>query len=605
MNDWSRRWKAPVAGNTIFIAAVAAVTALPCAAKPTADARLQKAVVGIGETIALEVVVSGTADADVVADIPSVSGLRITGPQTSRMSQTTIINGRQESSITTTLSYQVTPLQEGQFTIPAFPVQVDGMKTTVGPLRLRAEQSPQSAAIKLRATVDDRTPFVQQPLTYRVTWFVADEIHGYELTIPAFDERRDYLVQPVAPSGGARTQDLVVSNVTYKAAVGRETLEGVDYTTFTVTARVYPLREGSLVLPSPLVRAAVQQGWEVVRDFFFAERRPKLVTMTAVGERIALAVRPLPSEGRPRSFSGAVGRYTFSVSASDSTARVGDPIRLTMRVGGSGLLSQVPRPNLASLPEVTRDFAILGTLEPGEVTGDQIVFEEIVRPKHGEVKQFPAIPFAYFDPARQEYRTAWSDPVPLRVMVAPEVGPVEAFGAPDAAARTPAEASGGLRAPYRGPRLADTPGDPWSSLVYLLAAPIAYGMLLTGVTVRRRIARDSGRWSRRGAILGLEKELARLKGMAPREGDAFYAELAALCARQVAARLGVSLAEVTPHDVPRLVAEGVLPEEVGGQLSGLLEEIDRARFSPHSGETEARVALLAQVRRVIKAVKRP
>ena len=589
---------------SVALAAIG-LAGLPCGAAPSVDARLQKSVAGVGETIALEIVVTGSAEANVTAVLPAVNGLRVSGPQTSRMSQTTIINGRQESSITTTLSYQVTALQSGQFTIPAFAVQVDGDQTTVGPLRLRVEQGSQSTVIKLRAAIDDRSPFVQQPLTYRVTWFVADEIHGYELTIPALDERQNYLVEVLSPPAGSRAQDLVVNKVTHRAVVGQETLEGADYTTFTVTARVYPLREGSIVLPAPLVRAAVQQGWEVVRDFFFAERRPKLVTMTAVGEQVTLSVRALPSEGRPRGFSGAVGGYSFSVSASDSVARVGDPIRLSMRIEGSGLLSQLPRPDLGALPEVTQNFAVLGTLEPGEITGSRIVFEEIVRPKTADVKEFPAIPLAYFDPSKEEYRTAWSDPIPLRILSAPDVGPVEAFGAVDAAARTPSETAGGLRAPYRGPGLAETPGDPWSPLTYLLAAPVAYYLLLAGVTVRRRVARDPSGWSRRSAVFGLDKELARLKKTARQEGDAFYSELADLCARQVAARLGVSPAEVTPHDVSRLVGDGVLSQEAGERLEGLLEEIDQARFSPHSGEAEARVALLPRVRAVIKAARRP
>jgi hypothetical protein len=124
------------------------------------------------------------------------------------------------------------------------------------------------------------------------------------------------------------------------------------------------------------------------------------------------------------------------------------------------------------------------------------------------------------------------------------------------------------------------------------------------MTVRRRVAQNPAGWSRRGAVFGLDKDLARLKRVARQEGDVFYSELADLCARQVAARLGVSPAEVTPHDVSRLVGQGVLSPEAGVRLQGLLEEVDQARFSPHSGEAEARVALLPRTRAVIKAVKR-
>ena len=173
----------------------------------------------------------------------------------------------------------------------------------------------------------------------------------------------------------------------------------------------------------------------------------------------------------------------------------------------------------------------------------------------------------------------------------------------DAAARTPSEAAGGLRAPYRGPALTATPDDPWSPLTRLLIAPAIYVLILGVATARRSIARDSDAWSRRGAVLGLNKDLARLRKMAGQESSAFYSDLADLCARQVAARLGISPAEVTPHDVPRLVSLGVLSAGAGKRLQELLEEVDLARFSPHSMEEAAQASMLERARGVIRGVK--
>ncbi len=591
-------------GNVLIgaLAVLGTVLVRPCPGTPTVEARLEKTVVGVGETLGLTITVTGSADVEVRATVPQVEGLRIEGPQTSRMSQVTIINGRQESSVHTTLTYRITALRAGQFTIPAFPVEVDGTTRQVGPLGLRAERGSQASAIRLRCTVDDRSPFVQQPVTYRVTWLVANEIHAYELTIPVLDGGDELVVEFMPPRGASRTQELMVNGVPMGAAVGKETVEGADYTTFTVTARIYPLKEGALTLPAPIVRASVQQGWEVVRDFFFMERRPKLVTMTAVGDQVRLSVRGLPVEGRPRGFGGAVGSYELAISASDTVVRVGDPILLTIRIKGSGLLSQVRRPDLGAVPEVARDFAVLGTLDPGEVSGNEMVFRETVRPKSAEVRRFPPVPFSYFDPSTQRYRTAWSSPIPLRVSPAPPVGPLETFGAREEAGRRPTEAVGGLRAPSRGEALLSPARDPWAPLVRVLAAPLAYGVLVGTMAIRRHLTRNRALWARRGAMLGLERGLSRVGRIA--DDDAFFAAVAELCAHQVAARLGISPAEVTPHDIPRLVAEGVLAQEGADQLQGLLEEIDRARFSPRPSDPQARAALVSRARKVLSSVRR-
>jgi hypothetical protein len=349
----------------------------------------------------------------------------------------------------------------------------------------------------------------------------------------------------------------------------------------------------------------VRDGWTVERDFFgFTNRVPKYKTLTTAANEIALQVRSLPEEGKPRGFSGAVGNYSFSISADVTDVRVGDPIRLTMTVKGDGLLDQIPRIDLAELPDVTRDFSVVETLEPGEVLNDRVIFEQVVRPKRDAVDGFPSIPFTYFDTRTGEYGNAWSNVVPLTVDPAPGLGPLEEFGVVAETGRTPAETSEGLRGLYRGDELITRMQNPWKPLVWILVAPGCYALLVSVVLIRQRLSTGSEAWKRRGAILGSRKAFARVSRLVGEVGDSFFSELAEICTTQVSTRLGIGKGEVTVHDIPKLIERGVLERNSGEELKSLLEDLDALRFSPEATETRSRSELLQRAREIIPRVRR-
>ncbi len=572
---------------------------------PPVQGRLRKSLVRLGEQVQLEIVVEGTTEAEVRAQAPRVSGLRITGPQTSRSSQTSIINGRVESSVTSTLTFQITAVKEGSYTIPGIPVTVNGKKHSVGPFRLRVERSPQSNMMLLRADVEKRRVFLQEPVTYRISWYIATDVEDYVFTIPVLEAGEVFRMEAVAPPKDARSVMLALNSLRIPASVGTETLDGLDYAVYRVSLRLYPLRQGEITLEAPFIRASVREGWTVERDFFgFTRRVPKVKILAAAAEASVLHVNPLPVEGRPRGFSGAVGSCTFAVDADQTDVRVGDPIRLTMIVRGRGLLDQIARYDLSSFQEVTRDFAVVETLEPGEVSKDKVVFEQVVRARSDTVEAFPAIPFSYFDTRRGRYESAWSKPVPLHVTAAPKLGAMEEYGVTAGEGRKPAETTAGLRALFTGPELYASTPDPRRSLGWLLLAPGGYAFLLLVVTLRAKFGSGNAGWKRRRTMLGSGKAFAKMRKLADKSGEEFFTGLTEICSEQVSIRLGVGKGEVTVHDLPKLVARGLLSQDTGTQLREFLEELDALRFSPYSGDAASRHALLDKAKSLMPKVKK-
>ena len=71
---------------------------------------------------------------------------------------------------------------------------------------------------------------------------------------------------------------------------------------------------------------------------------------------LKLTVLSVPEQGKPAGFYGLVGRYTISAAAAPTKVNVGDPITLTIKIGGSKYLKPVQWPELEGLEELTGNF---------------------------------------------------------------------------------------------------------------------------------------------------------------------------------------------------------------------------------------------------------
>ena len=63
-------------------------------------------------------------------------------------------------------------------------------------------------------------------------------------------------------------------------------------------------------------------------------------------ESVIIKAKPLPEQGKPIDFKGAVGSYNMEVSTKAQQVKVGDPITLSISVYGEGNIQTVSEPLL-------------------------------------------------------------------------------------------------------------------------------------------------------------------------------------------------------------------------------------------------------------------
>ncbi|MHC4937976.1 MAG: BatD family protein [Planctomycetota bacterium] len=175
-----------------------------------------------------------------------------------------------------------------------------------------------------------------------------------------------------------------------------------------VIRRTYlPTSPGELIFPAPVLRCATATEF---RDDFIHGRMPVDRTdITVEGTERRVLVLPLPAEGRPERFGGAVGRFQVEVESDPGTLDLNEIFKLVLRIEGEGNLAHFDTPRLA-----LAGFHVYGSVDDRGERRRSITYD--VAPAELGVTQVPPIEFGYFDPAAGEYRSSTTEPIPVRVV---------------------------------------------------------------------------------------------------------------------------------------------------------------------------------------------
>jgi hypothetical protein len=174
---------------------------------------------------------------------------------------------------------------------------------------------------------------------------------------------------------------------------------GVAYDLFIAHQVVFPLVAGTIAIPSAMLKYSTP----VALQFFSQEERFALNSQPET-----LMVRALPSEGRPPTFSGAVGAaLRLERRVTPMTAHAGEGVAVELAVSGLGNTALWPAPELR-WPRSTRayvDRVDEQVTSSGGQLGGVKTFRYLVVPDSAGPLTLPAVSYPYYDLAARGYRS--------------------------------------------------------------------------------------------------------------------------------------------------------------------------------------------------------
>ncbi len=391
----------------------------------------------VGSPIQLMISINNASDYE-QPTLPHIDGIKIrSAGAPSQSSQVTIINGRRSESRSVVLRYLITPRREGTFEIPPLTFKVDGKDVKTEAIKIIATKSETGDLLFVEIEGKKEKVFVGQPLDLALRIYIKPyRDREQEITLSEGDMWNLISDQTSWGSFQNRIEEMAKKR---QRPGGKEVLhdngqgEERAYYMYEINAKVYPTKAGKIsgddlqiVVNYP---TALGRSRDPFDSFFddspfgggfmsspFGNRLSVTSSRPVVAEATvdATEVLPVPTEGRPADYRGAVGQYKIVTQASPVNVHAGDSITLNLGIVGTGPMELVQAPPLSELPELKK-FKVSNQPLAGYVKDDSKVFSTTIRPRQAGISEIPAIPFSFFNPETEKFETVHSAPIAITV----------------------------------------------------------------------------------------------------------------------------------------------------------------------------------------------
>lgn len=565
----------------LLVLALAVLRTSDAAAAVTIRAWLDPPSVRVGETADLSVELRGTQSSETPSvPAPQGVGVRYVGPST----QLSIVNGR--SSAAVTHRFAVNATREGTFTLGPITVQAEGQTLQAGSPMLRVVaggaadpgSGPAGDQLRLELTVPRTTVYLHERVPFTVTLRVG-QVRVSNVQFPRVGGD-GFTVEPLG-----------------QPAQRQETRDGGTFQVVEFHSALTPASAGSVTVGPVTMSMGVvgQRSGGRGHGFFFGGMTQEPVELAS--QPLALDVLPLPEQGKPPDFSGAVGRFALAVRATPLELAVGDPVTLTYTLSGEGDLASVTPPALAG-SDTLRVYPVQAAAVPAGNAAGTRVFEQVVIPQQPGPQRLPPVRFSWFDPEARAYRTAEQPPITLTVRPAPQGSGPQIVGGPAATTGRPEEALGRdivfiKEAPGT---LAPIGSGLWLSPLFWavqLVPLLVLGAAMLVARRRERLGTDTryARFTRAGrAARGALAEARAALGQG--DAGAFHDRVARAVRDYLTAKLDLPPGAVTAEQVSARLREAGLADGVADEVRAFFSACEVARFAPAvSGDGDLRRTL--------------
>ena len=496
---------------------------------------------------------------------------------------TSIINGRVSSEITKT--FILAPKHTGILTVEPAKIVVDGKTYSTEPIQIKVNegQSPpatspgknglagrkpqaldRSKDIVFRLELTKTKPYVNEAVGGIYKLYVKDGTRVGDLQVVKLPEYKGFWTQSVSKKI-KRLPDTEINGQTYHVYDLGEIV-------------LFPQHDGLLKI-NPEKIQVVKLVRKVESFGIFREYVDVPVTMTLSGGSKVLRVKPLPKNGKPEDFSGAVGDFSFKAETDKTVLKTGDALTFRMYVQGTGNLGFFDLPEL-HLPEALEIY------EPetkkntrAGLNGINGKIEKVytVIPHQPGKYKIPSLTFTYFDPAKEKYITLQTEPINLEVTAGNAIVSNTSPSAP----ATPGMVFRFIRT--NKPAWISIDRKPFYGsfrfylllLLILLGFPVTYAFYVW----RKKYLSDTDTLARKKT----EKYISTLLSDAKKSiGDKnlFYGHLEKALLSFLSNRLRISGVNLKKDVLMKKLAEKGIPGNIINDLNRLWDRIEAARYSP-------------------------
>jgi hypothetical protein len=562
-------------------------------AKPSVRASVDRTLIGLGDRIEYTLTVTGDSGSAPDAKIPEFPGFDVTS--TSQSSQFSFVNGSFSASKTVQLI--LVPHSVGTFTFPPAEIVVKGRVYKSESFTVTVKDGistpprghmPRKVPPSYKPTPMPKGERVQGNLFINMNINKRQAYVGEQLVLVfSFYRRIRLFRQPEyeAPD----TTGFWVEDMPSKKGEDSRLVNGRHYMVQEIKSALFPTAPGDYTIGPATLR---------VRTGFFT--RPQILTT----DPIPVKILPLPEQGRPAEFTGAIGHFVLSASLDKKATAAQKPVTLVLTVAGGGNIKAIKQPEI-KIPEGIRKYEskTVENITPdfNQVTGEKRYETILVPQKEGDYTIAP-IKFTYFDPDSAQYKTLSSKPLALRVTPGEGADQQIVYAEPrqteiallNRDIRFIKPLTGKLK--NQGELLFE---HPW--FWYGQGLPVLIVLVLFVYMRQREKTVADIRSQRIKRAHKMAKKRLRTAEKFRKESDAksFYAEISRALCEYMGDKLNTAAQGMVLDDIRKKLTQREIPTDQIEPVIALLEQCDMARFTSHTSSDEEMRRFLNETEEII------
>lgn len=346
---------------------------------------------------------------------PDFSGLELLyGPAIGRSHSTTIINGTVSSSSQSELTYTLLANKEGRYKVSGLRLSLDD-KELIAPavfIQIKGESLAPSHSSRegIRRSVEERAEYKYQAIVPRKSVYVQEAL---PIVYKLQSTEHPRLSGDIKPS----VYEGFVSLDLLKDAPRNLQVERIgqrDWVTVDLMKELlFAQHPGQLLIPSNEL-SVLYTLRDPSGDPFLNQTFPKRLST----DPITIEVKPLPEEGKPEVFSGAVGKFSARYECETDVWKTNEAVNLKLILEGQGNLKIVSLPKI-SLPN---DIEVYDPIERNEQhydNGSLRSFRQIeynLIPRNTGKITIPSVSLSFFNPSTERYEKASTEAIEIQIV---------------------------------------------------------------------------------------------------------------------------------------------------------------------------------------------
>lgn len=534
--------------------------------------------------------------------IPEIEGFRIlTGPHRSTQTSMQMVNGETTTSQSVTFTYTLLAEKEGDYTIPAATIVVEGEKTTSNEVKIKvlpADQRGNSSSqnsnnnrgissssestyisnddLFIKASLSKAKVYEQEAvlLTYKV--YSAVNLTNLDFPTP---DLKGFHIQEVELPKEKHFELEHYNGRNYQTLIWRQFV-------------LFPQQSGKIEIPSLTFEGVVAVQTRRSMDPFemmfnggpsYVEVKKSLKTNS-----LKLNVEKLPTN-RPANFSGGVGKFSISSSINNTDLKTNEEITLKVVVKGVGNMKLIGNPEVEFPSEFEVYDPIISnkfSLQNNGFSGEKI-YEYVITPRASGTYTIPAAKLSYFDTTTGSYRTVETESYTLNIEKGKESQTTTI------SSYIGKEKGKVLGSDIRHIKLGEDAGVKdnrvlFGSFIYLLSYIIPL-MIFIGyiITYRRKMAENSNlelvRNKKANKVAVKRLKIAH-KLLKENRKNEFYDEILKTIWGYLSDKLSIPLSQLSKENIVTELKNKGVNEAMTSGIMELLNEGEYARYAPGNAD---------------------